>query len=1536
MASRKPNVGENADYTVKKPPKIEKLEKRNTDMHESSWLMSFIKCTVTIFMAVSLLLLLVASKLSFVSISQRITLANSTKKAVSNSHASCDGSTYVEETAFIMLVLLMMIPQLFCFVRSVANSAFRSSEPWPSKKAALWGIFGSILEVFGLCLFTLVIATWETSATNVLTLMNGIYFVTIPYQLWKQVWKMCNKDKSARRTAIDGYISFNGANDNDDGDSITASCLSICLLLASLLCAVGGAVAFVYFETGALKWKIISVVFMVLLSMAWCPSLLRIQIKAKKTFEYDQLDQNDIPDDDIEECDLVDWEKIRVKSARERMTLITSLVKLILTPAIAALYAYSFYRKDFLKGIRNGFSSFSDCHQLQSMFITQVVCSFLAHIFGWVACVMGLQKMCFALPILLSFLLSICLTLTKGCVMLNMCLWKDNTDLLHVLIPAALLWIAQIMSTFIYIWKPQQFLMAKEEILFWLPSYDGILTEQFLIANRKNEVTDDCFVNSRTLVKESCIYICTTMYHEADFEMEQLLHSIAGVDAARKESRRQFESHIFFDDGARGQVIKWYALQLISLLPKTLKVTAKNVGNKLETPYGLQLKWRLPGGMPFVLHLKDNHKVKNKKRWSQVMYMSYVLDFKRHEKEKKDDLTYILTTDADVRFTPDDVSALMDLMMRNHRVAAVCGRTRPMGAGPLVWYQIFDYAVGHWLLKVANHVFGSVLCSPGCFSVYRATALRDVLPLYSTGIDSATDFLTKDMGEDRWLCTLMVEAGWKLEYSAVAENSTYCPDNFDEFFKQRRRWTPSTIANQVLLINNSRRLRKNNDIINFLFILYQIVLMISTVIGPATVILIIVGGLEYSYAQLNFAAILIVMLFVIAVYIVICLKASQQTQLNAAKFLTFVFAVIMAIAVVGIILKSVIDVGQYVTYYQFMQKKNAHHPNVTSLFATVPPTTLRPTQPPIPTKMSTTVIPPHHALYLTPTTWYLFAMIGLFLLTAILHGFEFMSLIHGLWYLLCLPSGYLLLTIYSVANLTDRSWGTREAKVVNTSSSTWQSTVTEYLEHFCWCLIPPARRRQREEIHHVQPVDTGANTVEQSDDEDAGGKDTDGESTEGEESETEQSAYPKPEPQGEIEGRYGITKAPSHHETRPLSPTATRPLSPVYAMPIKSAMKKPGQSRMKKMISYDEADGFKFPGQRPRVEFASNLPRLNASLSVEDWLPRSYKDYVPIFQRNGYDNVSFLYGIKEKDLVRIGITNRGHRKRIMQLIDSLPPEDIEQEVPEDVEEWLTRLGLEEYWPRFKENSYSEPRDLADLKFMDRETLQNTFDIEKEGHLTKIFNAVKKLQYPTQAQKQIRETRKGLEGVPCRNLRDDNGDEGAEYNFWNDLREICLLPEQAAFGQSQDLKEKLCELRDTSLVVLIVGNVLWLTFMLTVMNQGDKLTILGTNFASVAFLFIYALVLFFQVLAMILHRCETWIHLISRTPFRPGKFIRHWSFNDADLPEDPDPEILEEIRRKRRRKSISPGNSRYGSRMLTDASSSQLPAIANHTNQALTA
>ena len=61
---------------------------------------------------------------------------------------------------------------------------------------------------------------------------------------------------------------------------------------------------------------------------------------------------------------------------------------------------------------------------------------------------------------------------------------------------------------------------------------------------------------------------------------------------------------------------------------------------------------------------------------------------------------------------------------------------------------------------------------------------------------------------------------------------------------------------------------------------------------------------------------------------------------------------------------------------------------------------------------------------------------------------------------------------------------------------------------------------------------------------------------------------------------------------------------------------------------------------------------------------------------------------------------------------------------------MINLGLEEYWPQFATNSYTEARDLADLKHMDRDTIKTLFNIEKEGHFKRLILAISALQYPT--------------------------------------------------------------------------------------------------------------------------------------------------------------------------------------------------------------
>ena len=59
-----------------------------------------------------------------------------------------------------------------------------------------------------------------------------------------------------------------------------------------------------------------------------------------------------------------------------------------------------------------------------------------------------------------------------------------------------------------------------------------------------------------------------------------------------------------------------------------------------------------------------------------------------------------------------------------------------------------------------------------------------------------------DSGEDRWLCTLLLQEGFRIEYCANSDSYTNAPVSFAGFFNQRRRWVPSTMINIMDLLYN--------------------------------------------------------------------------------------------------------------------------------------------------------------------------------------------------------------------------------------------------------------------------------------------------------------------------------------------------------------------------------------------------------------------------------------------------------------------------------------------------------------------------------------------------------------------------------------------------------------------------------------------------------------------------------------------------------------------------------------------------------------
>ena len=85
----------------------------------------------------------------------------------------------------------------------------------------------------------------------------------------------------------------------------------------------------------------------------------------------------------------------------------------------------------------------------------------------------------------------------------------------------------------------------------------------------------------------------------------------------------------------------------------------------------------------------------------------------------------------------------------------------------MVWYQKFEYAIGHWLQKAAEHMLGCVLCSPGCFSLFRGSAIMDdnVMRTYATKSTEARHYVQYDQGNDKYVIFTMKQMDQKLYLS---------------------------------------------------------------------------------------------------------------------------------------------------------------------------------------------------------------------------------------------------------------------------------------------------------------------------------------------------------------------------------------------------------------------------------------------------------------------------------------------------------------------------------------------------------------------------------------------------------------------------------------------------------------------------------------------------------------------------------------------------------------------------------------------------
>ncbi|MEH2222496.1 glycosyltransferase family 2 protein [Nostoc sp.] len=300
--------------------------------------------------------------------------------------------------------------------------------------------------------------------------------------------------------------------------------------------------------------------------------------------------------------------------------------------------------------------------------------------------------------------------------------------------------------------------------------------------------------------KDRDIFCCITACNETEEEVALSLNTFKRSSMPSLALRKRVHIFILLDR-QRDNIPDAPTLKAYK---KLLQIPTQNKDSNFSyaKEHGCRIFHGFIEDIPYSLYIKGDNLISGK-RYSILLFSMIV--------EKVSRLTnhfprYLLFLDCDTTTRGKYIQRLINTLDIDDNCAGASGYLQIQNLylnNIIILIQEYCiYFYGHVVEKQYENFFAKSTCLSEAFSLIKYSAFRECLAEFSQipKNDDLNAISCLEIGEDRYLTTLLISRRYNIRYVPNAIAKTFIPETISSYITQQKRWLQSTLYNQMELL----------------------------------------------------------------------------------------------------------------------------------------------------------------------------------------------------------------------------------------------------------------------------------------------------------------------------------------------------------------------------------------------------------------------------------------------------------------------------------------------------------------------------------------------------------------------------------------------------------------------------------------------------------------------------------------------------------------------------------------------------------------